>query len=105
MGINVVRDFRTENRGLRVWVRELCRATHHGSSSSRRLFIFLEKSIELGTQWVVFEPNNELLWVRVKQSIAEFLTDVWRTGALMGTKPAEAYYVTCDRTTMTQSDI
>jgi phage tail sheath protein FI len=73
--------------------------------SSRRLFIFLEKSIELGTQWVVFEPNNELLWVRVKQSIAEFLTDVWRTGALMGTKPAEAYYVTCDRTTMTQSDI
>jgi phage tail sheath protein FI len=106
IGINVLRDFRPENRGLRVWgARTLSSDILWRYVSTRRLFIFLEKSIELGTQWVVFEPNNEILWVRVKQSIAEFLTDVWRTGALMGTKPEQAFYVICDRTTMTQSDL
>jgi len=106
LGINVLRDFRPENRGLRVWgARTISSDTSWKYVSTRRLFIFLEKSIELGTQWVVFEPNNQILWVRVKQSISEFLVDVWRTGALMGTKPSEAFYVTCDLTTMTQSDL
>jgi hypothetical protein len=71
----------------------------------RRLFLFLEESIEEGTQWVVFEPNDEKLWARVKRTITEFLTRVWRDGALMGTKPEEAFFVKADRTTMTQDDI
>ena len=71
----------------------------------RRLFIWLEQSIEVGTQWVVFEPNNEQLWARVKQTITQFLTTAWKSGALMGKTPEEAFFVTCDRTTMTQDDI
>jgi hypothetical protein len=71
----------------------------------RRLFIYVEESIEEGTQWVVFEPNDEKLWGRVRATITEFLTRVWRDGALMGTKVEEAFFVKCDRTTMTQDDI
>ena len=71
----------------------------------RRLLIFIEGSIDLGLQWVVFEPNAEPLWARVKRTISNFLTLVWRNGALEGTKPEEAYFVKCDRTTMTQTDI
>jgi phage tail sheath protein FI len=65
----------------------------------------MEKSIERGTQWAVFEPNDERLWARVRQSISQFLMGVWRDGALMGTTPEEAFFVKCDRTTMTQNDI
>ena len=54
---------------------------------------------------MVFEPNNEKLWARVRASITEFLTRVWKGGALMGIKPEEAFFVKCDRTTMTQDDI
>ena len=71
----------------------------------RRLFLFLEESIDEGTQWVVFEPNDEKLWARVKQSVTQFLTRVWKDGALMGTTPEQAFFVKCDRTTMTQDDI
>ena len=71
----------------------------------RRLLIFIEASIDRGLQWVVFEPNAEPLWARVRRSIANFLTLVWRNGALEGTKPEEAFFVKCDRTTMTQTDI
>jgi phage tail sheath protein FI len=71
----------------------------------RRLFLFLEESIEEATQWVVFEPNDEPLWARVRRSIEIFLIRVWRNGALMGTTQAEAFFVKCDRTTMTQDDI
>ena len=71
----------------------------------RRLFLYLEESIEEGTQWVVFEPNDDKLWARVKQTITQFLTRVWRDGALMGLSAEEAFFVKCDRTTMTQDDI
>jgi len=71
----------------------------------RRLFIFVEESLDEGLQWVVFEPNAEPLWARVRQSISNFLVRVWRDGALMGATPEEAYFVRCDRTTMTQDDI
>lgn len=71
----------------------------------RRLFLFLEESIEESTSWVVFEPNDQKLWARVKQSITDFLTRVWRDGALMGSSPEEAFFVKCDETTMTQDDI
>ena len=69
------------------------------------MFIYVEESIEEGTQWVVFEPNDEKLWARVRQTITAFLTRVWRDGALMGSKPEEAFFVKCDRSTMTQDDI
>jgi phage tail sheath protein FI len=106
VNVNVLRDFRRQGRGLRVWgARCITSDTSWKYINVRRLFIFLEKSLEEGTQWVVFEPNDERLWGRVRQSIGNFLTRVWRDGALMGTKPEEAYFVKCDRTTMTQDDI
>jgi phage tail sheath protein FI len=71
----------------------------------RRLFIYVEASIDYGTQWVVFEPNDEPLWARVRQSISNFLTSTWRSGALQGAKPDEAFFVKCDHTTMSQDDI
>lgn len=71
----------------------------------RRLFIFVEKSILRGTQWVVFEINDEPLWARVRRSVGDFLTGLWRDGMLQGLKKEEAFFVKCDRTTMTQADI
>lgn len=103
-GINVIREL--EGRGIRVWgARTTTSDTEWKYVNVRRLFIFLEHSIDNNTKWVVFEPNNEALWERVKESIESFLFGVWKTGALMGTKPDEAYFVRCDRTTMTQDDI
>ncbi|MDQ7777209.1 MAG: phage tail sheath C-terminal domain-containing protein [Paracoccus aminovorans] len=67
--------------------------------------MYVEHSIDLGTQWVVFEPNSEALWERVTQSITSFLIGVWKSGALMGTTPEEGFFVTCDRSTMSQDDI
>lgn len=103
-GINCIRAF--PGRGIRVWG---ARTTASNSLwkyvNVRRLFLYLEESIDEGTQWVVFEPNNEKLWGRVRATITEFLTRVWRDGALMGTKPEEAFFVKCDRTTMSQDDI
>ena len=103
-GVNCIRAFR--GRGIRVWgARTISSDSLWKYINVRRLFIFLEESIEDGTQWVVFEPNDEKLWARVRQTITQFLTRVWRDGALMGTTPGEAFFVRCDRTTMTQDDI
>jgi phage tail sheath protein FI len=103
--INVIRDFRARGRGLRVWgARCITSDAEWKYVPVRRLFIFLEESIEDGTQWVVFEPNAEPLWARVRQSVTNFLTTVWRNGALMGATPEEAFFVKCDRTTMTEDD-
>jgi hypothetical protein len=103
-GINLIREF--EGRGIRVWgARTTTSDTEWKYVNVRRLFIFLEHSIDRGTQWVVFEPNTESLWQRVVETIESFLFGVWKSGALMGTKPEEAYFVRCDRTTMTQDDI
>ena len=71
----------------------------------RRLLIFIEDSIDRGLQWVVFEPNAEPLWARVRRTISNFLTGSGATAALEGTKAEEAFFVKCDRTTMTQTDI
>ena len=71
----------------------------------RRLFIFLEHSIDKSTQWAVFEPNNERLWANIRFTIEDFLFLQWKSGALLGSKPEEAYFVRCDRTTMTQNDL
>jgi phage tail sheath protein FI len=71
----------------------------------RRLLIFLEESLDEGTQWAVFRTNDTPLWESLKRSISTFLTSVWRSGGLQGKSAEEAFYVTCDRTTMTQDDI
>jgi phage tail sheath protein FI len=103
-GINCIREF--PGRGIRVWgAKTLSPDLIWKYINVRRLFIFLEKSIEKGTRWVVFEPNNEKLWASLKQTLTEFLTTIWKTGALMGETPQKAFFVKCDRTTMTQEDI
>jgi len=106
VNINVIRDFRHDNRSIRVWGgRVITSDTDWKYVNVRRLLIFIEKSIDRGLQWVVFEPNADPLWARVRRTISNFLTTVWRNGALEGLKPEEAYFVKCDRTTMTQADI
>ncbi|MBN1322774.1 MAG: phage tail sheath subtilisin-like domain-containing protein [Methanotrichaceae archaeon] len=103
-GVNCIRAF--PGRGIRIWG---ARTTSSDPSwkyvNVRRLFLFIEESIDEGTQWVVFEPNDEKLWAKVRQTVEEFLTRVWRDGALMGTVRDDAFFVRCDRTTMTQDDI
>jgi phage tail sheath protein FI len=71
----------------------------------RRLAMYIEKSIDEGTKWVVFEPNNAATWARMVSSVTDFLMTVWRDGALKGTTAEQAFFVRCDRTTMTQADI
>ena len=106
LNINVLRDFRSSGRGYRVWgARCITSDPDWKYVPVRRLFIYLEESIDQGTQWVVFEPNDEPLWARVRASVSAFLRTVWRDGALQGEKPEQAYFVQCDRSTMSQADI
>lgn len=94
-GINCIRSF--PGRGIRVWgARTLSSDPSWRYLNVRRLFNFLEKSILNGTDWVVFEPNDEALWAKIRRTIASFLVVQWRNGALFGSKPAEAFYVKCD---------
>lgn len=103
-GINALRFF--EGRANRVWgARTISSDPEWKYVNVRRLFNFLEHSIDKSTQWTVFEPNNERLWASVTQTIEDFLVTVWRTGALMGTKPEQAFFVKCDRSTMSQNDL
>jgi phage tail sheath protein FI len=103
-GVNVVRSF--PGRGIRVWgARTITSNALWKYLSVRRLFIFLERSIYEGTQWVVFEPNDDRLWARVIDTIRLFLRGQWRLGALFGRTEQEAFFITCDRTTMSQDDI
>ena len=105
-GVNVIRDFRTSGLGIRIWgARTLSSDAQWKYINVRRLFIFVEQSVLRGTQWVVFEPNDESTWARVRRSISDFLTSVWRSGALVGTTKDDAFFVRCDATTMTQDDI
>ena len=103
-GVNAIRVF--PGRGIRVWgARTLSSNGLWKYVSVRRLFIFLERSIYEGTQWVVFEPNDDKLWARVKDTIRLFLRSQWRGGALFGRTEEEAFFITIDRTTMSQDDI
>lgn len=98
VGINCVRSF--PGRGIRVWgARTLSSDPAWRYVNVRRLFNYLEESILLGTQWVVFEPNDDALWGRIRRTIAAFLVNEWRKGALFGLAPDEAFYVKCDRET------
>jgi phage tail sheath protein FI len=102
--INTLRFF--EGRGNRVWgARTATSDPEWKYVNVRRLFIYLEHSIDKSTQWAVFEPNGERLWANVRQTVEDFLLNEWQSGALLGSKPEEAYFVRCDRTTMTQNDL
>jgi uncharacterized protein len=106
VNINVLRDFRDHNRGLRVWgARVITSDPAWRYVNVRRLFNYVERSLELGTQWVVFEPNDQNLWAQVRRSISAFLLLVYRSGGLMGRTSEQAFYVKCDESTMSQADI
>lgn len=95
IGVNCIRGF--PGRGIRVWgARTLSSNPSWRYINVRRLFNYVEKSIENGTQWVVFEPNDRKLWARVRRDVSAFLKTVWRDGALFGSTPDEAFYVKCD---------
>ncbi|HZG39516.1 MAG TPA: phage tail sheath C-terminal domain-containing protein [Nodosilinea sp.] len=97
LGINCIRTF--PNRGIRVWgARTLVEPdkTEWRYINVRRLISYIERSIELGTQWVVFEPNDQDLWARVRRTVSNFLERLWREGALFGATPDQAFYVKCD---------
>lgn len=103
-GVNLIRAF--TGQGIRVWGARTCSSNPLWKYINvRRLFIFLESSIQNGSNWVVFEPNTEQLWARVQRTIDAFLTRVWRDGAFAGSSASEAFYINIGRETMTQDDI
>ena len=103
-GVNLIRAI--PGQGIRVWGARTCSSDGNWKYVNvRRLFIFLEESIRANTGWVVFEPNDEGLWSRVRGTIALFLETQRRNGALAGSTPEQAYYVDVGPATMTQDDI
>ncbi|HEV7762592.1 MAG TPA: phage tail sheath subtilisin-like domain-containing protein [Acidimicrobiales bacterium] len=103
-GVNCLRFF--AGRGNLVWgARTVSDDPEWKYVSVRRYMAYLERSIERGTQWAVFEPNGDALWANVRRTIEDFLVTEWKTGALLGREPKEAFFVRCDRTTMTQNDL
>lgn len=103
-GVNLIRQF--PGAGIRVWG---CRTATSKPLwkyvNVRRLFIYLEESIKANTNWVVFEPNDAALWTRVKRTIELFLEGMWRSGALAGGSPTDAFFVNIGPDTMTKDDI
>ncbi len=103
-GVNCFRVI--EGRGCRLWgARTISSDPEWKYVSVRRYFAYLEHSIDCGTQWAVFEPNGEALWSNVRRTIEDFLSTEWRSGALLGDKPEKAFFVKCDRSTMSQNDL
>jgi phage tail sheath protein FI len=103
-GINCFRFF--EGRGFRLWgARTISSDPEWKYVNLRRYFAYLERSIDKGTQWAVFEPNGYQLWANVRRTIEDFLLNEFQMGALLGEKPEQAYFVRCDRSTMTQNDL
>ncbi|MCD8038013.1 MAG: phage tail sheath subtilisin-like domain-containing protein [Lachnospiraceae bacterium] len=103
-GVNLIRSF--PGQGIRVWGART--ATSNPSwkyVNVRRLFIYIEETIKTNTNWAVFEPNDEVLWTRVKRTIDVFLTGLWRNGYLAGNAAGEAFFVNIGRNTMSQDDI
>jgi phage tail sheath protein FI len=95
LGVNCIRAF--PGRGIRVWgARTLSSNGAWRYVNVRRLFITVEASIDVGLQWVVFEPNDSTLWAKVRRDVSSFLRIVWRNGALFGNTPEQAFYVKCD---------
>ena len=103
-GVNLIRSF--PGQGIRVWGARTCTSNALWKYINvRRLFIFIEESIKANTNWVVFEPNDELLWIRVSRTVEAFLNTLWRNGALAGESAGEAFFVNVGRSTMSQDDI
>ncbi len=103
-GINCFRYF--EGRGFRLWgARTASSDPEWKYVNLRRYFAYLERSIDKGTQWAVFEPNGSQLWANVRRTIEDFMFNEWQMGALLGDKPDKAFFVRCDRSTMTQNDL
>ena len=103
-GVNCFRFF--EGRGMRLWgARTMSSDPEWKYVNIRRYFAYLERSIDKGTQWAVFEPNGERLWANVRGTVSDFLFNEWQNGALLGDKPEKAYFVKCDRSTMSQNDL
>jgi uncharacterized protein len=97
-GLNCIRAF--PGRGIRIWgARTLSSDPEWRYINVRRLFNFVSESIVTGTQWSVFEPNDPFLWTSLSISVSNFLKNVWRSGALFGATPGEAFYVKCDAET------
>ncbi|MFD8389896.1 phage tail sheath family protein [Streptomyces sp. NPDC059680] len=104
IGVNCVRAF--PGRGIRIWgARTLSSDPAWRYLNVRRLFNYLEESILVGTQWVVFEPNDDRLWSSIRRNVTAFLTEEWRRGALFGRTAEEAFYVKCDRDNNPQTSI
>lgn len=104
IGVNCVRAF--AGRGIRIWgARTLSSDPAWRYLNVRRYFNYLEESILVGTQWVVFEPNDQALWARIRRNISAFLVNEWREGALFGASPEEAFYVKCDEETNPQESV
>ncbi|KUN01243.1 phage tail protein [Streptomyces yokosukanensis] len=104
IGVNCIRAF--PGRGIRIWgARTLSSDPAWRYLNVRRLFNYLEESILLGTQWVVFEPNDDRLWSSIRRNVTAFLTEEWRRGALFGRTAEEAFYVKCDRDNNPQTSI
>lgn len=95
VGVNCIRAF--PGRGIRVWgARTMASDPAWRYLNVRRYFNYLEESILIGTQWVVFEPNDHALWARIRRNVSAFLVNEWRSGALFGQRPEDAFYVKCD---------
>jgi uncharacterized protein len=95
IGVNCIRSFPA--RGIRVWgARTLSSNGSWRYINVRRLFILVEASMDAGLSWVVFEPNDATLWAKIRRDVTSFLRVVWRSGALFGNTPEEAFYVKCD---------
>jgi phage tail sheath protein FI len=95
-GVNCIRSL---NGNITLWGARTIGGDLNGEwkyVNVRRLFLFLAESIDEGTQWVVFEPNDQALWGKIRRNVSAFLTNVWRSGALFGSTPEEAFYVKCD---------
>lgn len=103
-GINLIRAL--PGQGIRVWGARTCSSDGNWKYVNvRRLFIFIEESIRVNTNWAVFEPNDEMLWSRVEGTIRVFLTTQWRNGALAGATAEEAFFINIGKSTMTEDDI
>jgi uncharacterized protein len=98
VGINCIRSF--PGRGIRIWgARTLSSDPEWRYINVRRLFNYVAESIMEGTQWSVFEPNDEKLWIQLRIAVSNFLTRTWNEGALFGSTPSEAFFVKCDAET------
>jgi phage tail sheath protein FI len=93
-------------RSARSWgARTLSDDAQYKYIPVRRLVLFIEESLTRGTKWAVFEPNAEPLWAQIRTNVGAFLFSLFKQQAFQGLTPQDAYFVKCDGTTMTQSDI